>query len=109
MAGSFSTSHEAEIMLKMPELNVTAHTSAPFHVTTKKNNHNLIFGRDLLQELGIQLDFQNNFIGWKDINLPMKPIDYKMRTHFTIQESKNVRNATERIKKILDVNGKKAY
>ena len=40
------------------------------------------------------------------MNLPMKPIDCKMRTHFTIQDSKNVRNATNRIKKILDANYK---
>ena len=38
----------------------------------------------------------------------MKPIDCKMRAHFTIQNSKNVRNATKRIKKILDANYKKA-
>ena len=31
-----------------------------------------------------------------------------MKTHFTIQDSKNVRNATKRIKKILDVNYEKA-
>ena len=31
-----------------------------------------------------------------------------MRTHFTIQDSKNIRNATNRIKKILDANCKKA-
>ena len=56
MAGSFSTSCEAKITLNMTELNVTAHISVPFHVTTKKNNYNVIFGRDLLWELGIQLD-----------------------------------------------------
>ena len=38
----------------------------------------------------------------------MKPIDSKMRTHFTIQDSKNVRNTTKRIKKILDNNYKRA-
>ena len=54
----------------MPELNVTAHISAPFHVTTKNINYDVIFGRDLLREVGIQLDFQNNFMGWKDMNLP---------------------------------------
>ena len=32
----------------------------------KKRNYYVIFGRDLLQELGIQLDFQNNFIGWQE-------------------------------------------
>ena len=93
--------------VKMPELNVTAHISVPFHMTTKKSNYNVIFGSDLLQELGIQLDFQNNGIGWKDINLPMKPVDCKMRTHFTNQDSKNVRNATKRVKKISDANMKK--
>ena len=34
----------------------------------------------------------------------MKPIDCKMRTHFTIEDSKNVRYATKIIRKILDVN-----
>ena len=97
MAGSFSTSREAEITLKIQELNVTAHISALFHVTTKKSNYNVIFGRDLLRELNIQLDFQNHFTGWKDINLPMKPVDWEMRTHFIIQDSKNVRNTTKRI------------
>ena len=63
--------------LQMPDLNVTAHISTPFYVTTKKCNYNVVIGRDLLQELGTQLDFQNNFIGWKDTNIPMKLIDYK--------------------------------
>ena len=88
----------------MSDLNVTAHMSVPFHETTKKSNYDVIFGRDLLQKLGIQLDFQNNFTGWKDINLSMQPIGCKMRTHFTIQDDKNIRNATKRIKKILDNN-----
>ena len=39
----------------------------------------------------------------------MKPIDYKMRTYFTIQDSKNVRNATKRIKKFLEGYYNKAY
>ena len=73
-------------------------------MSTKNSNYDVIFDRDLLWELGIQLDFQNNFIGWQDINLPIKPMDCKMRTHFTIQDSKNVRNATKRIKKFLDAN-----
>ena len=34
----------------------------------------------------------------------MNPIDCKMRTHFTIKDSKNVRNATKRMKKMLDAN-----
>ena len=44
----------------------------------------MIFGQKLLQELGINLDFQNNFVGWKETKIPMKSIDYKMRTNFAI-------------------------
>ena len=67
MAGSISTSHKAKITLKMPKLNVAAYISVPFCVTTKKSNHDVIFGRDLIRKLRNQLDFQINFIGWKDI------------------------------------------
>ena len=38
----------------------------------------------------------------------MKPMDCKMRIYFTIQDSKNVKNATKRMKKILDANYEKA-
>ena len=99
MAGSFSTSYKAEIAFKSSELNVTAHISAPFHVTTKKSNTDVIFDSNLLRELGIQLDFQNNFTGWKDIYLPMNTIDNKIRIHFSIQDSKYVRNATKVVRK----------
>ena len=98
----------ARSYVQISELNVTAHISAPFHVTTKISNYNVIVGQNLLWELGIQLDFQNNAIRWQGFNLPMKPIDCKMRTHFTIQDSKNVRNTPKRIKKILDANYEKA-
>ena len=35
MAGSFSITCVADIKLKLPELNITAHISALFHVTIK--------------------------------------------------------------------------
>ena len=53
ITGSISASREAEITFKIPELNVMAHISMPFDVTTKKSNYDVIFGRDLLRELGI--------------------------------------------------------
>ena len=60
MTESFSTPRETETKLKLPEFNVTAHISAPYRVTTKKCNDDVIFCRDLLRKLGIQLDFKNN-------------------------------------------------
>ena len=98
MAGSFSMSCKAEVKIKLAELNFTAHTFAPFHTTSQKSNYDVIFDLDLLQHLGIKLDFQNNFVGWKETKTPMKSINYKMRSNFAIQDSKNIRSATNRIK-----------
>ena len=38
----------------------------------------------------------------------MKSINYKMKNNFTIQESKNIKSATNWIKKILDAKYKRA-
>ena len=62
MAGSFSTSCKAEVKMKLPELNFTAHIIAPIHITSQKSNYNVIFDQDLLQEIRINLDYQNNFV-----------------------------------------------
>ena len=75
MARSFSTSCEAEVGIKLPELNTTAHISVPFHITDQNSNFDAIFGGHLLQELWISLDFQNSFVGWKESKIPMKPIN----------------------------------
>ena len=39
----------------------------------------------------------------------MKPVDYEIRSHFTIQDSINVRNTTVKIKKIADAKYKKTH
>ena len=85
----FSTSYKAEVKNKLPKLNFATHIFAPFHVTSQNSNYNVIFGQDLLQELGVNLDFQNSFVGWKEIKIPMKSINCKIRTNFVIQEIKN--------------------
>ena len=61
MAGSFSTLCKAKVKFKVPKLNVTAHIFAPFHVTSKKSNYEVILSQDIQRELGMILDVQNNF------------------------------------------------
>ena len=55
MAGSFSISCKAEVKIKLPELNDTAHIFVPFYVRCN-------IWPSLLRELGINLDFQNKFV-----------------------------------------------
>ena len=108
MAGSFATSYETEVQLKLPELYHTAHITATFHVTKQIGNYDLIFGRDLLRELNIVLNFSNNTVECNDYHMDMKPRNCTAETNFAIQESESVRNATTRIKKILDAKYEKA-
>ena len=56
----------------------------PFNVIS---NYKVIFGQDLLQKLGINLDL-NNFVDWKETKIPMISINCKIRTNFTIQDRK---------------------
>ena len=53
MAGTFNTTYEPEIILKLPELNPSTIIYPKFHLTNNLSNYDLILGRDILQELGI--------------------------------------------------------
>ena len=64
MAGTFDTTFETEIILKLPELNHSAEVYAKCHLTDKILNWDLILGRDILHELGIVFNFekQTNYL-----------------------------------------------
>ena len=57
----------------------------------------LNFQNIILPKFGINSDFQNNFV--KETKIPMKSIHCKIGTN---QERKNIKSASNRIKKILD-------
>ena len=77
MAASFLTLCEAEVIIQLPELNFTARIFIPFHITSQKSNYDFILGQDLPQELGINLDFQNNFVSWKKSRYPCNQVIMK--------------------------------
>ena len=60
MAQSYLKSCKAKVKIKLLELNVMAHISAQFLITAGKSNYNVFFGRALLRELGISLDFHQD-------------------------------------------------
>ena len=57
MAASKLTPCTAEFQIILPELTFMAHIFPPYHATNQESNYKVIFGRDLLQERGINLDF----------------------------------------------------
>ena len=62
----------------------------------------MIIGRDILSELGINLNFKDMTVQWDTAVIPMKEIDSTIENSYAVEDSEAVHDATERIKKILD-------
>ena len=108
MAGNFSTNARGTLKLRLPELNPSAELKIVCHVTNRQSNYKIILGQDVLNELGIVLDFKRRVILWNESEAQMKPLESTSKTHFSISDSTRVSSETERIKRILDAKYEKA-
>ena len=63
--------------------------------------------RDILHESVINFDFEKKTITWQEISISMKPPNCAAKEFFVIKERHPFRNATKRIKNILDAEYKK--
>ena len=54
-----------------------------------------------MRQLGIKIDFETDEVQWRDLSVPMKPINCTNESFF-VQDSEIVEDAVERIKNILD-------
>ena len=83
----------------------TATIHAKFHVHEGTlGNYDLIIGRDLLEELGIDILFSTQQVVWPEqhAELPMKPVDCTAPQHFYVQDPTNEQaSEVERMSKIL--------
>ena len=107
MAGTFYTTFVTEIILKVPKLNHSAIIYTKCHLTDKLLNYDLILGKDIIHKLGIIFSFENETITLQEVSISMKPHNCTAREFFVIKESRPVRNATKRLKQILDAEYKK--
>ena len=101
-AGPFTTSATTKIHLKLPEFHDSKLIEYNVHVTSQNTNYDLIMGRDLLQELGIKIDFSDNTVTWDHAVIPMKNFDATFEDAYHLVDSACVAEATNRIKEILD-------
>jgi len=70
-AGTISTSKQVRVQFMFPELSETRIITWNMHVFNKTTKYDLIIGRDLLQDLGILLDFKNQTISWDEVTMPI--------------------------------------
>ena len=104
VAGSFFTKYKAKVSFKLPSLHETRVIETKMHVTPKLEKYDMIIGRELLQELGLTLNFGDKTIVWDTAIAPMKNINSNNLMDFVSneQDSKAVAEATDRIKKIIE-------
>ena len=63
----------------------------------------MIIGRDLLCKLGININFSTSTCSWDNSVIPMRAVEDLTNPHsYAIEESGALKEATKRLKKILD-------
>ena len=101
-AGNFTTIGRTKTQFKFPELREQSIIQWDMHVTNNNMHYDMIIGRDLLSEIGIILDFDMLSISWQGNSIPMHSIVENPKDSYIINDSKQLQNASERIKRILD-------
>ena len=60
MGGQFETADIRKTQLCLPELNSTALINVEVHITNQDSKYDVILGRDLCGQLGIEIDFEKS-------------------------------------------------
>jgi hypothetical protein len=69
----------------------------------------MIIGRDILTDLGIDIQFSNNTIEWDQSKIPMKDVDMDFEQSYHVANADIANKAIERIKQILVAKYEPAY
>ena len=73
-AGSFKTEHKCKIKFTLPAFDVNKQITWTSYIEVSdptKNRYDLIVGRDLMQEIGLDLLFSESTIKWGNMTIPM--------------------------------------
>ena len=87
----------ARLQLKLPEFSATTFVKYNFHIFESNIKYDMIIGQDLMRQLGIKIDFETDEVQWRDLSVPMKPINCTNESFF-IQDLEIVEEAIERLK-----------
>ena len=104
VAGSFSSRGKCHVQLKMAEFNPTAIISHNAHITDTLGQYDMIIGRELLHELGIDLHFSTATMHWQHVEVSMKKSTCTIQETFHIKEELFVSEEIDRIGKFWTLN-----
>jgi Retroviral aspartyl protease len=74
-AGTFLTHAKAKIQFSLNEFFEKRLIEHMAHVANDLSSYDMILGRDLLHELGVDIKFNSKTVEWDRVSIPMKNID----------------------------------
>ena len=101
-AGSLKTTATCRTQFSMPELHDNRVIEWEFHVTKNMGAYDMIIGRDILTDLGIDVKCSNMTVSWDNADIPWKDMALDMEENFHINEPEAVEEEMSCIRKILD-------
>jgi len=102
-AGPMETSQKPKLQFMLPELSETKLIEWEMHVVESTTmNYDIIIGRDILEELGIVINFKTKQITWDEVSVPMRSMNTVQHEGYFIHDSDLIVEATARTKRILD-------
>ena len=99
MAGKVSTSKKAKVQFSLPEFFEDRLIEWRVHLADSLGNYDMIIGRDMLSELGIDLHFSTFTCTWEQPTIPMRDIEVTAQQGYLVEETGPVAESTNRIKK----------
>ena len=117
-AGKFTTTNKCKITFTLPAFYEHREITWNCYVDTTNNNNNinydLIIGRDLMHEIGINILFKDSLIEWDGATIPMQSTDKLDKTYVDEFEQEimlvhdPVTTEAERIQRIVEAKYSKA-
>jgi len=108
-AGPMETNLKTKVQFMLPELSETKLIEWNMHIVSSKTmNYDIIIGRDMLEELGIIIDFKTKQITWDETSVPMRTMAEIKHDGYFVNDSETIAEAIARTKRILDAHYKAA-
>jgi Retroviral aspartyl protease len=100
--GDLTTNKMVKTQFTMPELQDDKIIEWNMYVTKDLGNYDMIIGRDVLQFLGINIQFSTQEVVWDHASMPFKDFDATAMDSYHIEDPDGLLQDTDRLKKILD-------
>ena len=102
MAGKVQTGLKSKIEFSLPEFFEDRLIEWDSYLTDDLGSYDMIIGRDLLCELGVDINFSTSTCTWDNSTIPMRDPKINIKQSYVVEESGPIKQATSRLKKILD-------